>query len=154
MNRVTPQKIATPAIKFMLCLAAVGLMTSSPLAMPPPAKKQSPAVRELIKKANAGEAEAQLQLAYHYTEGQGVKQSWKQALKWLRKAADNGHPSAQYELGTAYAKGENVSKNLIAAHYWISQAAAQNDEYAQLQLSQLEQQMTSTQLKKSRQYQP
>ena len=37
-----------------------------------------------------------------YTDGEGVKQDIKEAVKWFRKAAEQGYASAQYSLGSMY----------------------------------------------------
>ena len=54
---------------------------------------------ELLKKAKAGDAEAQFHLATMYYVGEGVAQDYAEAAKWIRKAAEQGDAEAQYNLG-------------------------------------------------------
>ena len=59
-----------------------------------------------LKKAKAGDPDAQFTLGImHYT---GVGELWNKtkAAAWLRKAAEQGHADAQYYLGDIYAKGK------------------------------------------------
>ena len=59
-------------------------------------------LREL---AEAGDAAAQLRLAQLYERGQGVVQSFVDAVRWFRAAADQGSVPAQSRLGEIYLTG-------------------------------------------------
>ena len=41
-----------------------------------------------------------------YGNGQGLPQSYAEALKWFRKAGDQGNAAAQFNLGLMYRMGE------------------------------------------------
>ena len=56
-------------------------------------------VSGLKRKAERGDAAAQVDLGFAYENGKGVPQDDKEAVKWYRKAADQGHPQAQSNLG-------------------------------------------------------
>jgi TPR repeat protein len=51
------------------------------------------------KAADQGNAEAQCSLGVKYSQGQGVKQDFGEAVRWWHKAADQGHARAQCILG-------------------------------------------------------
>lgn len=49
--------------------------------------------------AEAGDAEAQYQIASSYFTGVEIKKDMKAAAHWYEKAAQQGHVEAQYDLG-------------------------------------------------------
>jgi uncharacterized protein len=59
-------------------------------------------VDKLIQKAEAGDAQAQYELAELYYQGQEVEENFNESLKWFERAADQGHPEARAELGLMY----------------------------------------------------
>lgn len=73
-------------------------------------------IDELEKLAQAGDAEAQLQL---YWNSFGPK-----PIIWLCRAADQGHPEAQYHLGDLYWFGETqLIKDRIKSYKWYQLAS-------------------------------
>jgi len=112
----------------------------------------------LVKAASAGHGEAQYALGMIYSEGDGVKASFPEALKWLSmaakqgsekakirlgltpstkgdfnkyvKAAESGDAKSQYSLGAMYAK----KKSITLAMKWIRKAAIQGLPKAQYDL--------------------
>ena len=48
--------------------------------------------------AEQGEADAQYNLGNCYAFGDGVEQSYTEAVKWYKKAAEQGHEDAKKEL--------------------------------------------------------
>ncbi len=46
-----------------------------------------------------------------YEEGDGVKESMKEALKWYRKASAGGYAEASMRLMLAHEEGDGVPKN-------------------------------------------
>jgi TPR repeat protein len=79
----------------------------------------------LLKKAKAGDAEAQRDLALCYANGSGVEIDTLEYMKWLRLAAENGDAMAQFDMGISYEYGQIVDKDSLLAIKWY-QAAAQN----------------------------
>jgi len=62
-----------------------------------------------------------------HIKGEGVPQSYVEAVKWFRLAAEQGHATSQAELGIGYTKGEGVPQNYVIAHMWFNLAASQGD---------------------------
>lgn len=86
------------------------------------------------KLAEQGNVEAQHKLGRMYEEGLGVKQDYKEAVKWYLKAAEKGHAQSQYKLGTMYALGKGVSKDTLEAGKWFGKAAGQGYEPVKQQI--------------------
>lgn len=78
---------------------------------------------ELYKAASAGDADAQLDLAICYYEGNGIAQNYGQAAYWAEKAADQGNAWAQYDMGYFYEYGKGVEANPYKAYGWYKKAA-------------------------------
>jgi TPR repeat protein len=94
--------------------------------------------KELLPKAEAGNAEAQFQIAKMYESGDGVKKDPQQTLDWLIKAADQGHAKARYTLGWMYANGLTVRQDyFLAAKYYRLAATFNNDSEAQYRMGEL-----------------
>jgi TPR repeat protein len=79
----------------------------------------------LLRRAQAGNAEAQRLVGMAYEEGRGVKQDAIQAVEWYRKAAEQGDAAAQNNLGVMYRLGNGVPKDLNLAVHWYQKSAAQ-----------------------------
>ena len=56
-------------------------------------------IDQLRLKAEQGDAEAQFNLGYMYTEGLGVPLDNQEAVRWYRLAAEQGFANAQFNLG-------------------------------------------------------
>jgi len=78
---------------------------------------------ELVKKAEAGDAEAQSELGMCYFRGKGVTKDYEEAVKWWTKAAERGYARAQSALGARYYWGEGVTQDRKAAVKWYTKAA-------------------------------
>lgn len=88
--------------------------------------------RILVEKAaEQGNADAQSILSFIYYIGEGVEQSYSQAVYWLKKAAEQGDAVAQSKLGVAYYNGEGVEQSNSQAVYWWKKAAEQENALAQ-----------------------
>jgi hypothetical protein len=62
--------------------------------------------------------------------GQGVKQDYKEAARWLRPPADRGNDEAQFYLGSMYANGNGMKKDEAEAIRWLEKSAAQKNTRA------------------------
>jgi TPR repeat protein len=91
-------------------------------------------IEEVKAKAEAGEADSQVELGLRYDKGAGVVKDHAEAAKWYRKAAEQNLAKAQYNLGVCYAHGEGVVKDQVEAVKWYRKAAEQNDAEAQYNL--------------------
>lgn len=82
------------------------------------------ALKEWRPLAEQGNAEAQLNLGFMYSDGKGVPQDYAEVAKWYRMAAEQGYAGAQYNLGLRYKNGEGVLQDNIMAHMWYNIASA------------------------------
>lgn len=85
--------------------------------------------------AQAGDAEAELQLAILYAKGEGTAQDYPTAAKWFRAAAEQGLPRAQYDLGVLYERGRGVAADAAQAASWYRKAAEGKYPLAQYNLA-------------------
>ena len=83
-----------------------------------------------------GNASAQTNLGNLYYNGQGVTQSYKEALQWYRKAAEKNNASAQFNLGVLYRLGYGVPASIEEARSWYRKAAQNGHKGAQNYLTQ------------------
>ena len=74
---------------------------------------------EIKRKAEAGDGNAQWELAHRYYKAKGVKRSYSKARRWFRRAADQGVGEAYDFLGEIYYLGRGVKKNYrLTRKYW------------------------------------
>ena len=105
---------------------------------------------DLLKRAEAGEAAAQVELGLLYERGEQVTQNDQVAFQWLEKAALSGHAEGQFYLGWMYANGYGVPKDNLKAFYWFSQAKDQGHQAASDQRTLLIPNMTPDELSEAR----
>ena len=79
-------------------------------------------IQNLIKKAEAGDAEAQFNLATAYFSGNSVKENKEEALKYFFKAAEQEVPPAMYNLGLMYRDGYGTERDWFISMYWLWKA--------------------------------
>ena len=91
-------------------------------------------IDQLRLKADQGDASAQFNLGVMYTNGEGVPQDDKEAVRWFRFAADQGDASAQFNLGFSYGQGKGILQDNKEAVRWFLAAADQGFAKAQLGL--------------------
>lgn len=73
-------------------------------------------VKEIIQKAEQGDAEAQLTYGRLLkTTGNGVDQDWQKAVEMLELASENGNADAQWELGLMYEYANHVGQDQAKA---------------------------------------
>ncbi len=84
--------------------------------------------------AEAGDSEAQHNLAMLYRAGKGIEKNLELSAHWFRKAADQGIADAQYYLGHMYASGEGLEQNTQYAFIWYRMAAENGQGMAQINL--------------------
>ena len=92
--------------------------------------KNDAAVADLMSRAaNAGNAEAQFNLALYASQGRyGFAKDPEQSFAWAKRSADQGFAQAQRYVGACYEYGVGVSVNPSEAAAWYSKAAAQGLE--------------------------
>ncbi len=85
-------------------------------------------IAALRRKAEAGDAKAQFDLASAYSQGTGVPKDSAQGIQWLKRSALRGYPGAQVVLGYMYQKGIELEKDPGEAAKWYQKAARQGDK--------------------------
>jgi TPR repeat protein len=103
-------------------------------------------IEEVKAKAEAGDAESQVELGLRYDKGAGVVKDHAEAAKWYRKAAEQNFAAAQYMLSVCYATGTGVAKGNGEAYKWRLLAARQGDEDAKKNMTVLESNLTPEQI--------
>ena len=79
---------------------------------------------ELLKRAQNGDAEAQVSLGDLFYAGIDVVPNRSIAMKWYRLAAEQGNGDAQFNLGVTYYFGEGIVRDLVHSHMWFNIAAS------------------------------
>jgi uncharacterized protein len=102
------------------------------------------------KAANAGDPEAQYNLAQAYAKGEGVAKDAVVAFDWFLKAACQGIAGAQARLGLMYATGQGVALDAIEAHKWFVLAAQGQEPSAVANLARSEALLSTAQLLEAR----
>jgi TPR repeat protein len=77
---------------------------------------------------------AELNLALHYYNGNGVAKDYAEAAELFRKAAEQNNAPAQNYIGICYYNGNGVPKDYAEAVKWYRKAAEQNNDAAQYNL--------------------
>jgi TPR repeat protein len=96
---------------------------------------QKPGLAALLDRAEAGDADAQVQLGTAYAAGDGVAEDDALAVKWFRTAAEKGSAAGEYSLGEMYLTGRGVSSDLAEAAKWVKRAAEHGDARGQFNLA-------------------
>ena len=91
-------------------------------------------IKNIINRAEQGNAEAQNLVGEIYFLGKGVIQDYQEAAKWFSKAAEQGDANAQNLLGEMYSYGEGEKQDYQEAAKWYRKAAEQRDANAQYNL--------------------
>lgn len=103
----------------------------------PTAASGRPDLASLQAQADAGDAEAQYELAARYRDGDGVGVSYGESASWFQRAAEQGNVPAQVNLGIYYRQGVGVAKDIDLAKVWFHAAARAGHPEAQNFLGQV-----------------
>jgi TPR repeat protein len=93
-----------------------------------------PDLKTTRARAEAGVVSAQANLGTMYLAGDGVRQDYQEAARWLRQAADRGDAQSQYNLGVLYAQGKGLPQSYAEALRLYRKAAEQDYPEAALNL--------------------
>ena len=108
-------------LKFVICVVAFAMATALVSA-------QTADFDALRRKAEAGDAKAQFDLADAFSEGKGVVKDSAKGMEWLKRSALQGYAGAQVVLGYMYHKGINTEQDPEEAAKWYKKAARQGDK--------------------------
>jgi len=86
---------------------------------------------KVLKDAEAGNVDAQINLGWIYSNGHGATKNFQEAMKWYRLAAAQGNSVAQLALGKMYSLGEGVSQDYVRAQMWFILAIDKGSSEAQ-----------------------
>lgn len=101
---------ANPSVPSGQLSISKAVVSSAPESEP--AEALSPdAFRLLLDSARAGDAGAQLALAVRYANGEGVRQSYPDALKWFKKARAQGVAPTPGKVAEAWSKVEQWARS-------------------------------------------
>ena len=122
---------------LVVVLAALSMPASAGMVEAEQAYSQGDyqtAFTEYLAEAEAGNADAQYELAFLYFDGLGTKQSYDDAAKWFLAAAEQGHADAQFQYSEMLYWGDGMAVDLKQSAYWTRQAAEQGHAEAQFAL--------------------
>lgn len=80
---------------------------------------------KLRRDAEAGNADAQMMLAYSYGVGNGVAKDEAKAIEWFEKSAAQGYARAQLMLGQDYFFGRWGKRDIAKGTEWYQKAVSQ-----------------------------
>ena len=81
------------------------------------------AVELMTQAAVGGHPEAQCNLGYLYTVGDGVAQNVEEGMRWLKASAEQGNVQALYNISQMYTAGVGVETNSEMALAFLRKAA-------------------------------
>jgi hypothetical protein len=117
-------KVHRKASYWSMALVTLVFLGWSGIGVPSAPEDYDDAV-SITRKAEAGDAEAQLALGDSYggREKYGLKRNLELAAQWYRKAAEKGNREAQHKLGICYSFGQGLAQNDAMAAGWYRKAA-------------------------------
>jgi len=83
--------------------------------------------KQALPKAEAGDSEAQYDIAAMYEKGNGVARDMVKAFEWYLKSAKQGNDKGAYKVGFGYLKGIGAEQNYEKALKWLNAAAEYNN---------------------------
>jgi len=100
---------------------------------------------QLSARAQAGDAQAEFELAQAFFEGRDVPKDEKQGMALLERAARSGHAPAMLQMGERIYGDGTDSESYVSAYVWYVQALESGAEQAQARISELKARMTPDQ---------
>jgi len=97
---------------------------------------------KILQRAQQGDAEAQWKAGELYHNGDGVRQSDRDAVEWFQRSAEQKFVLAATALGAQYWAGEGVAQNYNKAYFWYDVALAEGDPNAESKLDELSGELT------------
>ena len=106
-------------LRRVALIFCIGLTSSAQTASP---------LTVWLDKAVEGDASAQFWLGAAYERGDGIKQDFAQAIKWLLKSARQGNVDAKNLLGQMYEDAEGFPRDYVKAAGWYRAACEQRPD--------------------------
>jgi TPR repeat protein len=125
-NMIDPMNHGTGSLITRCFLSAIALVLLVPSVASAQTDSSNPNV-ELLRRAKAGDSDAQQQIARKYWLGDGTKQNMEKARFWYGKAAEGGNAFACVEYGKMLAIGTGGPLDQPAATVWFRKAAEAGD---------------------------
>jgi len=100
-----------------------GAPSGDPAAELPLPDNASAELRDLARKAIAGDANAEYQIGTVFARGIDVPQNYEHAAYWYRRAADRGKADAAYAFGFLWEQGLGVPRDPREAMNWFRKAS-------------------------------
>lgn len=94
-----------------------------PAAELPLPENASAELRDLARKAIAGDANAEYEIGTVFARGTEVPQNYGHAAYWYRRAADRGKADAAYSFGSLWEQGLGVPRDAREAMNWFRRAS-------------------------------
>jgi uncharacterized protein len=120
MGRGTHRKALLSAALVCVAMPAFGDVASGRQAFL--RKDYAQAYRQWKSAAEAGNPEAQFDLAVLYAQGLGVARDLGTAMRWYGSAAEQGNAQAQFALGQIYSRGWGAPRDTVDAMRWMEMA--------------------------------
>jgi hypothetical protein len=114
--------------------------TASPVRKRPKPGLSTP--EEISKHAEQGDPEAQWRLGVLYHNGDGIRQSDREAIEWFQRSAEQRFVPAAAALGSQYWAGQGVPQDYNKAYFWYDVALAEGDSSAEAKLDELSAELT------------
>jgi uncharacterized protein len=130
-KKLETKEMKTKPLTFLLALTFLFLFSGSSVVVADDLQDAAEAVRNkeyekaynlVLPLAQQGNPIAQFNLGALYSNGQGVTQDFKEAIKWFQLAAKQEYPNAQYSLGLRYMQGQGVAQDFKEAIKWFRRA--------------------------------
>ena len=86
---------------------------------------------KLLRAAEEGNADAQVQVSICYGKGNGVTQDYGKAFTWAMKSAEQGNAKGASIVASCYLQGKGIRKDMPLAVEWLQKAASQGNAEAQ-----------------------
>lgn len=135
--RSNPRIVAVVIFLVMLlAMVALGAWLSQD-GRPPRYSPGNDLVGSLHKRAKANDAEAQVQLARIYDEGDGVLRNQNEAVRLYELAAKSGNREGQYHYAMVLMEGRGMIQDYRAAFKWLEVAAKGGHPSAAFQLGRM-----------------
>ena len=93
--------------------------------------------------------QAQYSLGFMYSDGIGVPENDKTAVKWYTLAAEQGHASAQQNLAQIYSDGHGVPADYVRAYMWFNLASFNDETFGSKNKDIVAQKMTAADIGKA-----